>query len=109
MYSHIYSKDDKKDTLTAKKPLIATLAMRELPPFEAFVDGRGLSCPMPLLKLKLALRKADNAVYLVATDPHAQTDISAFCQKNGLKLKLWQTKNPDTYTHFLITKTPSIS
>lgn len=105
MYSHIYT----QEMLKEQKSLIATLAMRELPNIDAFVDGRGLACPMPLLKLKLALRRADNAVYLVATDPNAKDDITAFCQKNGLELKLWHTQNPDTYTHFLVTKSPSIS
>lgn len=47
------------------------------------VDGRGLACPMPLLKTKVALRDVTSgeALYVVATDPNSQADITAFCQQ----------------------------
>ena len=53
------------------------------------VDGRGLACPMPLLKTKVALRNIanDEALYIMATDPNSQADIVAFCQQT------WQTKD----------------
>ena len=49
------------------------------------VDGRGLACPMPLLKLKVALRSvADGeSVYVLATDPNSKTDIDAFCRQSS--------------------------
>ena len=101
------------------------------------VDGRGLACPMPLLKTKVALRSIANneSLYIMATDPNSQADIVAFCQQT------WQTKdtsplqlllnqstivnqsttaktsqsptdklipaNLDTIFHFIITKTDS--
>ena len=94
------------------------------------VDGRGLACPMPLLKTKVALRNVaiNEALYIIATDPNSQADIVAFCQQN------WQTKDSnclqllvnqstaktnqsstdasvtasfDTIFHFIITKTDS--
>ena len=94
------------------------------------VDGRGLACPMPLLKTKVALRNIaiNEALYIIATDPNSQADIVAFCQQN------WQTKDGsclqllvnqstvklnqsstdasvtasfDTIFHFIITKTDS--
>lgn len=48
------------------------------------VDGRGLACPMPLLKTKVALRNmlAGESLYVVATDPNSQADIMAFCQQS---------------------------
>ena len=48
-----------------------------------FVDGRGLACPMPLLKTKVALRDVakGEALYVVATDPNSQADITAFCKQ----------------------------
>ncbi|MBB3106692.1 TusA-related sulfurtransferase [Psychrobacter luti] len=94
------------------------------------VDGRGLACPMPLLKTKVALRHvaAGESLYVVATDPNSQADITAFCEQN----QKTDTVNPlllvvnqataasseeatatqskysvDTIYHFIITKTDS--
>ena len=94
------------------------------------VDGRGLACPMPLLKTKVALRQvaAGESLYVVATDPNSQADITAFCEQsqktdtiNPLLLVINQataassedttTTNSkhsvDTIYHFIITKTDS--
>ena len=94
------------------------------------VDGRGLACPMPLLKTKVALRHvaAGESLYVVATDPNSQADITAFCTQS----QKTDTTNPllllinkktvsnseeaiatkprdsvDTIYHFIITKTDS--
>lgn len=68
----------------------------------AFFDARGLACPMPLLKAKVALRTvADGkSLYLIATDKNSQTDLVAFCQKQGLQVQSWA----DDVYHFIITK-----
>ena len=94
------------------------------------VDGRGIACPMPLLKTKVALRNvlAGESLYVVATDPNSQADIMAFCQqslqtdaKNLLSLTINQATvsdnkatsdnyskySVDTIYHFIITKTDS--
>ena len=94
------------------------------------VDGRGLACPMPLLKTKVALRSVDagESLYVVATDPNSQADIMAFCQQslqtdaaNSLVLMINQAStsdskaasdhpskySADTIYHFIITKTDS--
>ena len=91
------------------------------------VDGRGMACPMPLLKTKVALRDvaAHESLYVVATDPNSQADITAFCQQSqqashGDTLILTvnqKTAGPaeeglskpssDTIFHFIITKTDS--
>lgn len=79
-----------------------------LPPLFAFVDGRALACPMPLLKTKLALRQlGTNAgtIYTISTDPNSATDLTAFCQKNGLDIQHWQSNNDGgAVFHFLIKK-----
>ncbi|MFO1384332.1 MAG: sulfurtransferase TusA family protein [Moraxella sp.] len=43
---------------------------------------------MPLLKLKMALKKTalGHAVYVTATDPNSKRDIAAFCQHAGYAL-----------------------
>ena len=94
------------------------------------VDGRGLACPMPLLKTKVALRNVatGESLYVVATDPNSQADIMAFLKQslradalNPLLLMINQateianesvsTKKSkysvDTIYHFIITKTDS--
>lgn len=94
------------------------------------VDGRGMACPMPLLKTKVALRDVATAesLYVVATDPNSQADITAFCRQTQQaahgdtllltvnKMTGGQTVNgthglpkqpPDTIFHFIITKTDS--
>ena len=82
----------------------------------ALVDGRGMACPMPLLKTKVALRSVQpsESVYILATDPNSQTDLAAFCQQAGLEMVLSTTTNEgsadgseklDTIFHHIITKT----
>ena len=94
------------------------------------VDGRGLACPMPLLKTKVALRSVltGESLYIVATDSNSQADIMAFCQQslqtdnvNPLLLAVNQSTvldnktasnepskySVDTIYHFIITKTDS--
>ena len=87
----------------------------------AFVDGRSLACPMPLLKTKVALRPltTGDSVYVLATDPNSCADIAAFCAQNpSLTLELSISTNTaatgsnttsasDTIFHFIITKTDS--
>lgn len=111
---------DRNSTITIKK----------------LVDGRNLACPMPLLKTKVALREIaeGEALYVIATDPNSQADITAFCQQsqtssaNSLELlvntmtindttddaanenAITISKNHhavDTIFHFIITKTDS--
>ena len=49
------------------------------------VDARGLACPLPVLKLRKALRLADSGTVwvLLATDPTAARDVPAFCAAAG--------------------------
>ena len=58
-------------------------------------DARGLTCPLPLLRLRKALHgmAVGQVVQLQATDPHSQTDIRRFCEKSGQRLKAAQAKD----------------
>jgi len=78
---------------------------------EHYVNGKGLACPMPLLKLKMALKKTTlgHAVYVTATDPNSKRDIAAFCQHAGYTLVQHTSITPsenitDTIFHSIITK-----
>lgn len=50
------------------------------------IDTSGLHCPMPLLKLKMALRNHTEGtpIRLISTDPMSQQDIKRYCEIAGL-------------------------
>lgn len=66
------------------------------------VDASGLNCPMPLLKMKLALNTLSlgEVVKLQATDPSSQRDISSFCDISGHQL-LGVTEQAGCFTFFI--------
>jgi TusA-related sulfurtransferase len=49
------------------------------------LDARGLSCPLPLLKAKLALNSmlAGQILYVLATDAGSQRDFERFSELSG--------------------------
>lgn len=49
------------------------------------VDARGLKCPLPLVKTKLALEEAEPGVTVrvLATDPEAPIDLAAWAAGAG--------------------------
>ncbi len=53
--------------------------------FDADLDARGLSCPLPILRAqKLLLNMSGGQVLrIVATDKGAPNDFSEFCRKTG--------------------------
>lgn len=57
--------------------------------YDEQVDARGLSCPMPLLKAKLALNSLQpgQLLQVLATDAGSQRDIASFCQLAGHDLQ----------------------
>jgi tRNA 2-thiouridine synthesizing protein A len=49
------------------------------------VDARGLRCPLPLVKTKLALEELEpgQTVLVLATDPEAPIDLAAWANQAG--------------------------
>jgi len=49
------------------------------------VDARGLLCPLPILRIARAFRRAPpgTVALLLATDPAAVEDVNAFCREGG--------------------------
>ena len=49
------------------------------------VNAEGLLCPLPVLKLRKALKKCDDGdiVKLIASDPAALIDVPHFCNESG--------------------------
>jgi len=52
------------------------------------LDTRGLSCPMPILKMKRALKQVDtgNVIRMFSSDPGSLKDMEAFCNQTGHSL-----------------------
>ncbi|THB64800.1 MAG: sulfurtransferase TusA family protein, partial [Desulfovibrio sp.] len=55
---------------------------------DVIVDCRGLSCPMPMLKLKKALDKMEpgQVLHMMGTDPGTKNDIQTGCKKSNAEL-----------------------
>lgn len=49
------------------------------------LDARGLNCPLPVLKAKVALNKMQpgEILFVEATDPHSNIDFEAYCARSG--------------------------
>ena len=49
------------------------------------MDAKGLNCPLPVLKAKLALNRmqAGQVLHVAATDPHSIIDFKAYCARTG--------------------------
>ncbi len=56
--------------------------------FDQSVDARGLNCPLPIIKVRKALKdmQAGEVVQLLATDPGSTDDIESFCDQTGHSL-----------------------
>ena len=54
-------------------------------PEEVFIDASGLTCPMPVLKLRMVLSriKPGGLVKVRTTDPGARKDFANFCRATG--------------------------
>ena len=60
------------------------------------VDARGLLCPLPVLRLARALRRAPSGTVavLLATDPAAVKDVQAYCRERGDRLLAAEREGP---------------
>ncbi|MBS7325029.1 MAG: sulfurtransferase TusA family protein [Thiopseudomonas sp.] len=69
------------------------------------VDARGLACPLPLLKARLALNglQAGQVLQVLATDAGSQRDLASFCQLAGHAL-LHQEQTAEGVFLYLIRK-----
>jgi tRNA 2-thiouridine synthesizing protein A len=61
------------------------------------LDTRGLSCPMPILKMKRALKQVDtgNVIQMFSSDPGSLKDMEAFCNQTGHNLLSGEQKGDD--------------
>ncbi|NOR86898.1 MAG: sulfurtransferase TusA family protein [Bacteroidales bacterium] len=49
------------------------------------LDCKGLSCPMPMMKLAKAMKglKSGNVLEMLGTDPGTKSDLPRWCTKTG--------------------------
>lgn len=52
---------------------------------EHVLDARGLNCPLPILRIRKALKamKTGEVVQMLATDPGSSKDMESFCSQTG--------------------------
>jgi tRNA 2-thiouridine synthesizing protein A len=53
--------------------------------YDDFLDAKGLNCPLPVLKTKLALNRMhpEQVLRVETTDPHSTIDFKAYCARSG--------------------------
>ncbi|MBJ8417668.1 sulfurtransferase TusA family protein [Acinetobacter courvalinii] len=66
------------------------------------IDALGQPCPMPLLMLKRALKKADHSkqFLLKSSDPHSEIDVTRYCQIQQLQCQTQKISEHEF--HYLI-------
>ncbi len=76
--------------------------MTDTPDTLIIIDALGQPCPMPLLMLKRALKKADGTQHylLKSSDPHSEIDVTRYCQIQQLQCQT--QKISDNEFHYLI-------
>lgn len=72
---------------------------------DKFLDARGLSCPVPLLKTKKVLKdmQAGQILHILSTDPGSKNYIPDFGSKNGNEF-LGMYNNCQESTNYFIRK-----
>ena len=67
------------------------------------IDARGLKCPQPVLRARAALAElhSGDVVELLATDSHAEIDVTVFCDRTGHLLRSI-TQDESGVLHLLI-------
>ncbi|MDZ7923689.1 MAG: sulfurtransferase TusA family protein [Marinagarivorans sp.] len=74
------------------------------------VDARGLSCPMPLLKAKLALNGCERGEHIrvLATDAGSVRDFHSFAELSAHSLVLFSehAEAPPSYFEYILQKGP---
>ena len=72
---------------------------------DQLLDAKGLTCPLPILRAKKALKDmtTGSTLQILATDPGAVKDFEAFCRVTGNELL--ESKVEGSVYQFLIKRT----
>ncbi|MFK4050939.1 sulfurtransferase TusA family protein [Acinetobacter venetianus] len=76
--------------------------MSDIAHYPEIIDAMGQPCPMPLLMLKRALKKANapRQYLLKSSDPHSEIDVTRYCQIQQLQCQ--PQKISENEFHYLI-------
>ena len=66
------------------------------------LDCKGLSCPMPILKLAKEMKSMESGkvLELLGTDPGSKSDVPKWCEKTGNEL-LGQEEDGGVYKFYI--------
>ncbi len=66
------------------------------------LDCKGLSCPMPILKLAKEIKNIEvgQVLELLGTDPGSKTDVPRWCEKTGNEF-LETTEESGVYKYYI--------
>jgi tRNA 2-thiouridine synthesizing protein A len=66
------------------------------------LDCKGLSCPMPIIKLAKAIKKmgSGEVLEMIGTDPESKADVPAWCEKTG-NIFLEQSEDSGTFKFYI--------
>lgn len=66
---------------------------------EHVVDAKGLNCPLPVLRVKKALKEIEigEILDIYATDPGSVKDFEAFCRTTGNEMVASKAENGEFY------------
>ena len=69
---------------------------------DKILDCKGLKCPMPVLKTKMAMEtlSVGQVLEMIATDKGSKPDMAAFAQQTGHAL-LAMTERDGVYTYYI--------
>lgn len=76
--------------------------------YDEYLDARGLNCPLPVLKAKVALTKMKpgEVLFVEATDPHATIDFEAYCARTGHEILYTDEKDDSLGFYIRRTENP---
>ena len=72
---------------------------------DAFLDARGMTCPLPILRARRMLKSVPDGgcLTVTATDPSTVRDFQAFCKQTGHQL-VESREDVDGLFHYVIRK-----
>ena len=70
--------------------------------YDEMLDCKGLSCPMPIIKLAKAMKKMQSGkvLYMEGTDPGSKEDVPKWCKKTKNEL-LQITEESGVYQYYI--------
>lgn len=82
-------------------PLLLLIDGRAMSLIDQSIDASGLECPLPLLKMKLALNKMTSGEILevIATDMSSERDFKAFCDMTNNEMLLCKKESHRVIFH----------